>query len=228
MTKYLQMKAQTLLLALDLQYFAEGDEDPNGGGEIPPPAPEEQQQEEKTFTQTELNKMIAKEKKTAQENFLKSAGFTDFENAKDGIQKFKEWQESQRTDAENKAIELENANKTLAEVNAEKATLAAELAAFKAGAKAESLGDVILLAQAKVSDDVTIDDAIKQVLETYPQFKGEQEQEKPPAPPQYSPGNPNPPGGNKEMTRDSFAKMSYAKRVEFQQANPVAFKKLFE
>lgn len=213
------------VLALDLQYFAEGDDDSGGEGEQEQQQ-EQQQQDEKTFTQEELNKIIAKEKKTAQESFLKSVGFEDFKNAKDGIEKFKEWQDSQKTEAQKQAEALEAANKTLETERTEKATLAAQLAAFKAGAKAESLGDVILLAQAKVSDDVTIDDAIKQVLETYPQFKGEQEQEKPPAPPQYSPGNPNPPGGN-NITREQFTKMNYADRVKFQQEQPAVFKQLF-
>lgn len=216
-------------LKLDIQYFAEPADNPDGGGDNPEPPTPPEQQEEKTFTQEDLNKLIAKEKKSAQESFLKSVGFEDFKNAKDGIEKFKEWQDSQKTDAEKQAAALEEAKNNLANLNGEKETLAAQLAALKAGANPDALDDLIVLAKTKVSDDVTIDDAIKQVLETYPQFKAQQEQqeeEKPPAP-SFSGGTHTPPWGN-TMTREEFSKKSYADRVEFQSKFPEQFKKLFE
>lgn len=54
-------------------------------------------------------------------------------------------------------------------------------------------------------------------------FAEEQQQQ----PPSFTPpGNPMPPGGT-IMTREEFAKKSYAERVKFQQENPTAFSELF-
>ena len=160
----------------------------------------EEKQDTKTFTQEEVNAFVAKEKRLAQERLLKEAGFEDFENAKEGVAKFKEWQESQKTEAQRQAEELENARKQLEQFNSEKFKLEAQLEALKAGANQDSLEDVILLAKAKVSDDVSIAEAIKQTLEKYPQF-GNVVAEKKPAP-SFTNGNHTPPDGGKD---DPFA-----------------------
>ena len=204
MSKYIQMKAPELLKALDLQYFADGgDNPPADGGDNPAPQnpPKDPPAEQKTFTQEELNNLIAKEKKAAQENFLKSVGFDDFKNAKDGLAKFKDWQDSQKTDAEKQAAALEQASKDLEATKAEKETIAAQLAAVKAGADPEALEDLIVLAKTKVTDEVTIDEAIKQTLEKYPHFKAQQEQQQ--NKPSFSGGQHVPPAGN--GTDDPFA-----------------------
>jgi hypothetical protein len=52
----------------------------------------------------------------------------------------------------------------------------------KQGVKAESVEDVIALAERLVNDETTIDDAIKQVIEKYPYFAesvNEAEEQKP-------------------------------------------------
>ena len=186
-----------LMYKLDLQFFADSEE-----------VTEEETTEDttvdkevtKTFTQEEVNAFVAKEKRLAQERLLKEAGFEDFENAKEGVAKFKEWQESQKTEAQRQAEELENARKQLEQFNSEKFKLEAQLEALKAGANQDSLEDVILLAKAKVSDDVSIAEAIKQTLEKYPQF-GNVVAEKKPAP-SFTNGNHTPPDGGKD---DPFA-----------------------
>ena len=156
----------------------------------------EQKQDIKTFTQEEVNAFVAKEKRLAQERLLKEAGFEDFDNAKEGIAKFKEWQESQKTEAQRQTEELENARKQLEQFNSEKFKLEAQLEALKAGVNQDSLDDVILLAKAKVSKEVSITEAIKQTLEKYPQF-GNVIVEKKPAP-SFSNGNHTPPSGEKD------------------------------
>lgn len=190
------------ILALDLQYFAEGDETPPPGeGEQQQEQQQQEQKEEKTFTQKDVNNLIKKETAQATEKLLKSLGFEGFENAKDGITKFKEWQDSQKTDAEKQAAALEQASKDLEATKAEKETLAAQLTAFKLGAKAETLEDFILLARAKVTEEVTMEEAMKLTLETYPQFKAQQEQQQ--NKPSFSGGQHVPPAGN--GTDDPFA-----------------------
>lgn len=152
-----------------------------GTGEQPPG-------EEKVFKQEDVNNIVARETKKAQEKLLKQLGLEeDFQNAKEGIQKYKEWVESQKTEQEKqqeKLQTLESENGTLAEENN---NLKTQLAALKAGVNAESVEDVVILAQKYVSDEVDIDKAIQQVLEKYPQFKAQtqqepQQQDEPPKP----------------------------------------------
>jgi len=137
--------------------------------------------EDNTFSQEDVNNIVARESKKAQEKLLKQLGIEDFDNAKEGFQKFQEWQESQKTEVEKKAEQLEK----LQSENESKDTtinqLQAQLSALKTGVIADSVEDVVALAKNYVSDDVDMDTAIKQVIEKYPHFaKAEQEQEEKP------------------------------------------------
>ena len=46
----------------------------------------------KTFTQEDVNGLVAKEAKKAQEKVLRDLGITDFSSAKEGLNQFKQWQ----------------------------------------------------------------------------------------------------------------------------------------
>lgn len=173
------------LLRLNLQHFAEGDPpptdppagdpvDPPGGGTDPvdPPA-----DPDKSFTQDDVNNIAAREAKKAQEKLFKELGIEDFENAKEGMAKFQEWQDAQKTDAEKQAEKLGQLEKSHADTQAENATLKAQISAVKVGVNADSVEDVVALAERQVTEDVTIEDAIKQVIEKYPHFAGEAQEE---------------------------------------------------
>src|SRR5690606_41968312 len=71
--------------------------------EKPGAEPAKQQAGEKLFTQEDVNRIAAREAKEAQEKLLKQLGIEDFESAKEGLQKFREWQEAQKTEAEKQA-----------------------------------------------------------------------------------------------------------------------------
>lgn len=60
--------------------------------------------EEKTFTQEDVNNLVAKESKKAMEKLLKDLGVEDMKSAKEGLKKFKEIQDAQKSDYE-KALE---------------------------------------------------------------------------------------------------------------------------
>jgi hypothetical protein len=170
-------------LPMDLQFFAEGDpapSDPPGGNEPganPPAEPPKPQDPPKTFTQEDINNIAAKEAKKAQEKLLKQLGIDDFNSAKEGLEKFKEWQESQKTEAQKQKEQLESLSNEKESLASENENLKAQLSALKHGVKADSVEDVVALAERLVSDDVTIDDAIKQVVEKYPQFSAEEPQQ---------------------------------------------------
>lgn len=148
---------------------------------------EEGQNQEKTFSQTDVNNLVAKESKKATEKLLKELGIDDFENAKDGLKKFREYQESQKTEAEKKEDELNRLKNENAEFTKENGRLSATISALKSGVKAESVDDVILLAQKEVSEEVGIDEAIKKVIEKYPLFAGKEEKKE--TPPRFTSGS---------------------------------------
>lgn len=188
-------KLKDLLLNLDLQFFAgEGGEGgaeggaPEGGTPpatpptdpatppaTPPAEPEggadKDKADDKGFTQDDVNAIAAREAKKAQEALLKKLGIEDFDNAKEGMQKFKEWQDSQKTEAQKQAEAFEKAQEELNGYKGTVSELKAEIAALKNDVNPDSLKDVITLANNLVSEDVTIDDAMKQVIEKYPHFK---------------------------------------------------------
>lgn len=166
------------LLKLNLQFFSEpeGNQEPNNDN------PEGQSdndtkpnETEKTFTQQDVNNIAAKEAKSAQEKLLKDLGIEDFNSAKEGLQKFQEWQDAQKTDAEKKDEQVNQLTDTNTSLQAENTTLKAQLSAMKQGVNSESIEDVVALAERQVSDEVTLDDAIKSVIEKYPHFKAVQE-----------------------------------------------------
>lgn len=166
------------LLKLNLQFFNEndGNQEPNNnnpeGKNDNDTKPNEQ---EKTFTQQDVNNIAAKEAKSAQEKLLKDLGIEDFNSAKEGLQKFQEWQDAQKTDAQKKDEQLNQLTDTNTSLQSENNTLKAQLSAMKLGVNSESIEDVVALAERQVSDEVTLDDAIKSVIEKYPHFKAVQE-----------------------------------------------------
>lgn len=188
------------LLKLDLQTFSELPAPPEPGAttredeepSAPPTAPvETPPAADKKFTQTDVNNLVAKESKTAQEKLLKKLGIEDFDSAKDGLEKFKQWKQDQKTDAEKQAEALKEYETKTGSLSSENATLKAQLSALKAGVKAESADDVVALAERLVNDDTDINAAIASVIEKYPHFAQVAEPESDPnAPPkpQFSNG----------------------------------------
>ena len=134
-----------------------------------------QEAEVKTFTQEDVNNIVAREAKKAQEKLLKQLGIEDFKSAKEGLEKFREWQEAQKTEAEKQAERLQKLETDYQSVASENEMLKAQLSALKAGVNPDSVQDVVILAKAMVNDDVDMDQAIQKVLEKYPHFKAQQE-----------------------------------------------------
>lgn len=134
--------------------------------------------EEKTFTQEDVKNIASREKKAAQEKLLKDLGVENFDNAKDGLAKFREWQEAQKTDQEKKDEAITNLTGQNETYKSENETLKAQIEALKLGVHSESIEDVILLAKKNVSEEVTIAEAIKGVMEKYPQFGENKEAKK--------------------------------------------------
>ena len=139
---------------------------PPEGGE-PPKAPETSQ-----LSAEEQRKMIEAE-------ILKSWGVDNFDKVKETLAKQKELEESQKTEAQKAAERMAELEEQLKGKDDQAFTLQAQLAAFKAGVQEDSFEDVMVLAKAKANDKVTIDEAIKQVVEKYPHFANKAQEETP-------------------------------------------------
>lgn len=199
------------LLKLNLQYFADdsaGDQtsDDQAGGQEQQDNTQDQQgtdsqqSEGKTFTQDDVNNLVARETKKQQEKLLKQLGVSDFKDAKEGMTKLKEFQDAQKTDQEKLNDKLATFESQINEKDTTISDLQAENEAIKAGIKDEkNLEAVITLAKTKVNDEISIKEAIKQVVEDYPHFAGQQDQEE--DKPNFTTGK-----HNKQSTGDSFAK----------------------
>lgn len=117
---------------------------------------------EKTFTQAELDKVVADRLKREKSKLP----------AKEELEAFRKWQEENKTAEQKTAEEIKAAQKarTAAEQRAEQ--LEAKYTAMAKGVKADAVDDVIALAKAKANDSVTLEKAIDIVLTRYPHFCG--------------------------------------------------------
>ena len=184
---------------MNLQYFSDptdgGDAPltdppatPPAGGQSDPPPSDPPADPPKSFTQEDVNGIAAKEARKAQEKLLKELGIEDFENAKDGLAKFREWQDSQKTEQQKQADRLKQLETNFTTTAEENADLKAQISAMKAGVQAESVADVVLLAKPMVNDDVDMEAAIAKVVEKYPHFAGQQEDKQGDGKPSFSTG----------------------------------------
>jgi len=183
-----------------------------------------QEQPTKTFTQDEVTGLVAKEAKKAQEKIFKSLGFDDIKSAREGLQQLKEWKDSQKSEAEKQSEALATKEKELEAALSSQRLLEAKLSALTLGVNAESVDDVITLSNRLVSDDVSIEDAIGQVLQKYPQFgRTEQPEEKKP---RLSAGGTPDVSGQGEITKAEFARMGVRSRNELFERDPELYNKL--
>lgn len=129
--------------------------------------------EDKTFTQEQVNSMIAAEKRKNLSSVYKGLGFDSEEAAKAFVDKYKGEEEKNKTDlvkAQERASQLE------AEKRAEAAKAQALQYRFDAmaeGCDAKSAADVVVLAKAKMSDDKDFAAALKEIKEQYPAMFGQ-------------------------------------------------------
>lgn len=116
----------------------------------------------KTFTQSEVDDIVKARLERA----------TKGQPTKDELKAFREWQNSQKTAEQLTAEKLSAAENGKAEAEKNLALANAKIAALSKGISAQSLDDVITLAQSKVTDDVDISKAIDIIIGKYPSLCG--------------------------------------------------------
>lgn len=158
-------------IPFNLQYFAEesGNEE-NGNGSDDASENEnnnddsgKEDKSEKTFTQSEVSAMMAREKKQGKNSVLKSLGFTSEKEAKDAFNLLKALTDSQKS-AEEKAKEIEGkATKEKEEAETRAMMAEAKLSCVINGVDKDAVDDVLVIAMAKVTDDKSIDDVLAEM-----------------------------------------------------------------
>ena len=163
---------ENTLRHIGLQFFAEGgqdkpNEDPNGedpkGGDPRNNPPGEQNRGARTFTQEEVNRMMRDEKESAKKSLLRELGVDDAKTAKEGLAKYREILDKDKTDAERAKEGL--AAETKAKGEAERRALLAEakVEALSAGCNPTYLDDLITLATSRVTEDKDLSAVIKEM-----------------------------------------------------------------
>lgn len=167
----MKKKNEEKLLKFDLQLFAEGDDtgsengnNNDGNNDVDHDA-DDQNHGGKTFTQSEVSNMMAKEKNEGKRSVLKSLGFKSEEEAKQAIEKYNKYLEDQKTEAEKQKEALDKANSEKSE--AEKRAIAAEnkVACYNSGIVSEYIDDVLAIASTKVSDEKDLATVLKEMKE---------------------------------------------------------------
>ena len=130
--------------------------------------------EGKTFTQAELNDMIEKTKKSVQESILKGLGISDFKNAKDGLAKYKEWAESQKTEAQKIEEEKQRLAEESKNISSKMREFEIKNAVLSSGVKPNLVEKVVKLVKAEGEED--FNKSLENILKEFPEFKDEKEE----------------------------------------------------
>jgi len=129
------------------------------------------QEPEKVFKQEDVNNMIAKERASATEKLLKELGVTDAKSAKEGLAKFKEMQDAQRTEAEKLTESLKETQARITESETRAAMAEAKLAAISSGVPADKADKVVKLAA--TYEGASMAEKIAAVIAEFPELKGQ-------------------------------------------------------
>ena len=150
------------------------------------PVVETTKTEEKTFTQEDVNNLVAKESKKAMEKLLRELGVEDMKSAKEGLKKFKEIQDAQKSDYDKALEKIELLEKENNEYKAEKKSLE-EIDSIKSILKEKNIDEKYAKTIKKlITDEIneesvmaTIEEELPMLLETTKKIGTEKKENKP-------------------------------------------------
>lgn len=174
----------------------------------------------KTYTQEEVNALLAKEKRQGKNSVLKALGLQSVDEGKAAIESAKQVANANKT-AEEVAAEALNTEK-IARSKAENDLTVAQrtISVMKAGFKPEYVDDVVAIASTKVTEDKDFDAIIEEMKKTHQFYLVEQKKE--------DSGTGTPAAGFKKNEKNSNEKtygqrLAESKVAELQRANKVNF-----
>ena len=176
------MKYMTLR-NLGLQFFAEGGGgggDPaakggDGGSEDDDDDGEGTGGSDKTFTQEDVNKLLAREKRKGKASVLKELGLNPED--KDAIANLKKILGEHQTDGEKKDKALKDAQDTASKETTRANKAEQKLKVLMAGCKKDFVDEVTAMALAKVDEDTDFDEALEAVKKKMAACFGEEEED---------------------------------------------------
>ena len=126
----------------------------------------------KSYTQEQLNAMMAAEKRTARQAILKELGFTveDDKSFKDTMAGIKKTLDADKTQAQKDAEARKLAEENLAAAEAKANQLNMKVSLLSAGVQTQYLDDVITIAVSKVTESNPIEKVIEDLKQRYPMF----------------------------------------------------------
>lgn len=145
----------------------EGNEN-SGGGNEGNKANEGGNDSVKTFTQEEVNRMMAKEKEQGRRAILAELGVTDSKFAKDALNKYQQILDAQKSDEEKDAEKASQALQKAIEAEQRATEAEAKVEAMKLNAKPDCVEDVIVLATAKMTDGADFKTIIGELRVKFP------------------------------------------------------------
>lgn len=182
---------KALALKLNLQHFADDDskdddqdtnadsqdKDDKSSGKS---SDQDQSKDDKSSDKDDKSSDVSAEEaqRIAEAQLLKDLGVDSLDAAKENLKAYNAYTESKKTEdqkTQDRLETLENESKSKDDTIFD---LQSKLAASNEGVHPDSVDDVVALAKSKVSDKKPIDKAIKEIVEKYPQFKGEDKEEK--------------------------------------------------
>lgn len=200
------MNKESLYSRMGLQFFAEpssgaeggagGTEGDQGGGTP------------KTFTQEQVNGMMAAEKRSGRLALLKELGYEvkDGAKASDVIAQVKGILDSGKTQQQRDQEARERAEGDLSAEQAKSKQLQAKIDAMTAGVKPEYVDDAIALLSPRVTDQKPLSKLLEESKEKYPNWFGEAEGSK------GTGGSINPPRGKGANTEGLGKRLAQANK----------------
>lgn len=168
------MKSKNLekLLNYNLQLFADGDDsgsnDGDNNGNNNDDANHDagdQKHGEKTFTQSEVSNMMAKEKNEGKRSILKALGFKSEDDAKEAMEKYNKYLEDQKSEADKQKEALDKANTEKDEAIKRAKNAEDKVACYAIGINPECVDDVLAIASTKVSEEKDLATVLKEMKE---------------------------------------------------------------
>lgn len=176
---------------------------PNGEGQGSQKPPEQSQ---KTFTQEDLNRIAAQEKRQGMSSMLKVLGFENESAAKEFVEKYRQQEEDKKDDltkAQEK-LNTEEANRKLAEKKID--LLEKRFKVVAQGVPADKAEDIVILANSKVTESKDFDAALEELKKIYPSIFSENPQSS------GTGTSGNPPRGGKPESNSGLGKRLAEKR----------------
>ncbi len=130
-----------------------------------------QQETEKVYTQEEVNNLLKSEKESSKAAILKELGVTDFKSAKEGLTKYLEVAEAEKTDLQKAKEIAESYKQSLEAAQKENAVIKALNEALSIGAVPETAAELAAIAAGKVNEDNDIK-AVMQSLKNNAAYSG--------------------------------------------------------